>query len=326
MMDDLARRVLAGDRRALARVMTLLERDDPTGTAVWQALYPSTGNAHRIGLTGPPGAGKSTLVNQLARHYRRRSETAGIVAVDPTSALTGGALLGDRVRMGQLALDPGVFVRSMASRGQPGGLAAQTAAVADVLDAAGMDLVLVETVGVGQDALTIVGEAHTTVLVGAPGQGDEVQAMKAGLLELADVLVVNQADRDGAPALADAWRWAVEDGSHSEREPGWRPPVVETAATTGQGLPELVAAIDQHRAWLADGGAWEQRTKRIAGERILWALAHHLLMTVRRRATGNGNWDQLIADVAARRLDPVAAAERLADVALDSRLPTDPAG
>ena len=234
-MDDLTQRVLAGDRSALARVMTLLERDDPAGIAVWQALYPRTGRAQRIGLTGPPGVGKSTLVSQLTRHYRQQDQTAGIVAVDPTSPLTGGALLGDRVRMGQLATDPGVFVRSMASRGQPGGLAAQTAAVADVLDAAGMDRVLIETVGVGQEALAVVGAAHTTVLVGAPGQGDEVQALKAGLLELADVLVVNQADREGAPALAAAWRWIIEGGSSHARGTGWQPPVIETVATTGAG-------------------------------------------------------------------------------------------
>ena len=325
-MDDLTQRVLAGDRPALARVMTLLECDDPAGIAAWQALYPRTGRAQRIGLTGPPGVGKSTLVSQLARHYRQQDQTAGIVAVDPTSPLTGGALLGDRVRMGQLATDPGVFVRSMASRGQPGGLAAQTAAVADVLDAAGMDRVLIETVGVGQEALAVVGEAHTTVLVGAPGQGDEVQAMKAGLLELADVLVVNQADRDGAPALAAAWRWVVEGGSRHARETGWQPPVIETVATTGEGVPALAAALDRHRAWLADGGGWERRAERIAGERVLRALAHHLLETARRRSADSGTWGRLIADVAARRLDPATAAARLAAAALDNERPTDPAG
>ena len=326
MMDDLIQRVLDGDRSALARVMTLLERDDPAGIAVWQALYPRTGRTQRIGLTGPPGVGKSTLVTQLARHYRRQDQTAGVVAVDPTSPLTGGALLGDRVRMGQLATDPGVFVRSMASRGQPGGLAAQTAAVADVLDAAGMDHVLIETVGVGQEALAVVGAAHTTVLVGAPGQGDEVQALKAGLLELADVLVVNQADRDGAPALAAAWRWVVEDTSSSRsRETGWQPPVIETVATTGQGIPALAAALDRHCAWLADGGGWERRAERIASERVLRALAHHLLETARRRAAASGTWGRLIADVAARRLDPATAAARLA-AAADEEVPPASAG
>ena len=325
-MDDLAQRVLAGDRPALARVMTLLERDDPAGIAVWQALYPRTGLSQRIGLTGPPGVGKSTLVSQLARHYRQQDQTAGIVAVDPSSPLTGGALLGDRVRMGQLATDPGVFVRSMASRGQPGGLAAQTAAVADVLDAAGMDRVLIETVGVGQEALAVVGAAHTTVLVGAPGQGDEVQAMKAGLLELADVLVVNQADRDGAPALAAAWRWMVEDGSSHSRETRWQPPVIETVATTGQGVPTLVAALDRHRACLAAGGGWERRAARIAGERVLRALAHHILVTARRHAADSGAWDQLIADVAACRLDPATAAARLAATVCDTQRSTDPVG
>ncbi len=323
-MDNLVQRVLAGDRSALARVMTLLERDDPTGIAIWQALYPRTGRAQRIGLTGPPGVGKSTLVTQLARHYRRQDQTAGIVAVDPTSPLTGGALLGDRVRMGQLATDPGVFLRSMASRGQPGGLAAQTAAVADVLDAAGMDRVLIETVGVGQEALAVVGAAHTTVLVGAPGQGDEVQAMKAGLLELADVLVVNQADRDGAPALAAAWRWIIEGGSSHARGTGWQPPVIETVATTGEGIPALTAALDRHRAWLADGGGWECRAERIASERVLRALAHHLLETARRRAAASGTWDRLIADVAARRLDPATAAARLAAAADESGHPPRP--
>ena len=324
-MDDLVQRVLAGDRSAVARVMTLLERDDPTGIAVWQALYPRTGRTQRIGLTGPPGVGKSTLVTQLARHYRRQDQTAGVVAVDPTSPLTGGALLGDRVRMGQLATDTGVFVRSMASRGQSGGLAAQTAAVADVLDAAGMDRVLIETVGVGQEALAVVGAAHTIVLVGAPGQGDEVQALKAGLLELADVLVVNQADRDGAPALAAAWRWVIEGGVSHSRETGWQPPVIETVATTGEGVPVLAAALDRHRTWLADGGGWERRAERIADERVLHALVHHLLETARRRAAASGTWDRLIADVAARRLDPTTAAARLA-AAADEERPPAPAG
>ena len=176
-------------------------------------------------------------------------------------------------------------------------------------------------------ALAVVGEAHTTVLVGAPGQGDEVQAMKAGLLELADVLVVNQADRDGAPALVNAWRWAVEDGgSHRSRESGWRPPIIETVATTGQGVPELAAALDQHRTWLADSGGWERRAECIAGERVLRSLAHHLLVAVRRRATGSDIWDQLIADVAARRLDPATAAARLAATAFDTEQSTDTTG
>ena len=301
----------------------------PTGIAAWQALYPRTGRAQRIGLTGPPGVGKSTLVSQLARHYRQQDQTAGIVAVDPTSPLTGGALLGDRVRMGQLATDPGVFVRSMASRGQPGGLAAQTAAVADVLDAAGMDRVLIETVGVGQEALAVVGAAHTTVLVGAPGQGDEVQALKAGLLELADVLVVNQADRDGAPALAAAWRWMVEDGSSHSRETRWQPPVIETVATTGQGVPALVAALDRHRAWLADGGglgATAPSASLASGYCVPSLTTSWKPRAVGRPTAASGiNW--LIADVAARRLDPATAAARLAAAALgDSDRPTDSSG
>jgi len=316
MPDELTERVIQGDRRALARVMTLLESDDPKGNATWRAIYPRTGSAYRVGLTGPPGTGKSTLVTQLARRYRRADQTVGIVAVDPTSTLTGGAVLGDRVRMGGLAEDPGVFVRSMASRGQRGGLANHTAAVVDVLDAAGMDCVFLETLGVGQEALDVVGETHTTLLVGAPGQGDEVQAMKAGLLELADILVVNQADRDGASALANAWRWVLK-GNGGGGDVIWVPPVIETVATTGQGVDEVVKALKEHRFWLINGKGWDQRAERIAGGRVLGALVEHLLSKVQHDSTDSGLWEELVADVVARRLDPVAAARRLTKKVLD---------
>ena len=296
--------------------MTLLERHDPEGVAAWQALYAHTGQAHRIGVTGPPGVGKSTLVGHLASLYRRDDRTVGVVAVDPTSPLTGGALLGDRLRMSRVLGDPGVFVRSMAAQGHSGGLASATAAVADVLDAAGQDVILIETVGVGQDAVEVVSETHTTVLVGGPGQGDEVQALKAGLLELADILVVNQADRDGADQLAAAWHWAADRGGSAPGSapgpaPAWQPPILQTVASTGSGMPDLLAAIDRHRAWLQDSGAGPEHTATMAAQRLNRALAAQLLVAARLRAKTSGRWAELVDAVANRHLDPATAAAQL---------------
>lgn len=239
---SLASAVRAGDARAIARAITLAEEGGPEGSALLAALAGAVGRAHRVGVTGPPGVGKSTLVAALARAWRTQGRRVGIVAVDPTSPFTGGALLGDRVRMGAHFGDPGVFIRSLATRGAQGGVSVATHDVADVLDAGGFDPVVVETVGVGQGEIAVAGVADTVVVVVAPGHGDGVQAMKGGILEAADLLVVNQADRDGAEGLAAELRAAIE-----LREVGRHPQVLLTAATTGDGVEALRTAIDAHR-------------------------------------------------------------------------------
>ncbi|MBL9089293.1 MAG: methylmalonyl Co-A mutase-associated GTPase MeaB [Planctomycetia bacterium] len=245
MVDPLAQGVRDGEPRAIARAITLVEEGGPEGLALLAALAGVVGRAHRVGVTGPPGVGKSTLVAALARAWRTAGRRVGIVAVDPTSPFTGGALLGDRVRMGAHFGDPGVFIRSLASRGAQGGVSLATHDVADVLDAGGFDPVVVETVGVGQGEVAIAGVADTVVVVVAPGHGDGVQAMKGGVLEAADLVVVNQADRDGAEGLAAELRAAIE-----LRETGVRPPVLLATATKGTGVEALRDAIDGHRRGL----------------------------------------------------------------------------
>ncbi len=247
MVDPLAQGVRDGEPRAIARAITLVEEGGPDGLALLAALAGAVGRAHRVGVTGPPGVGKSTLVAALARAWRTQGRRVGIVAVDPTSPFTGGALLGDRVRMGAHFGDPGVFIRSLASRGAQGGVSLATHDVADVLDAGGFDPVVVETVGVGQGEVAVAGVADTVVVVVAPGHGDGVQAMKGGVLEAADLLVVNQADRDGAEGLAAELRAAIE-----LREVGIRPPVLLATATKGDGVEALRDAIDAHRRALEE--------------------------------------------------------------------------
>ncbi len=252
---DLERRLLAGERRALARAMSLVEDGRLEGERLLRDLFPRTGVAHRVGVTGPPGAGKSTLVEKLVLAARARGTPVGVLAVDPTSPFTGGALLGDRVRMGALAGDPGVFIRSMATRGTLGGLAAASVELADLLDAQGRQLILVETVGVGQSELEVARAADTTVVVLTPESGDGIQAMKAGLLEAGDVFVVNKADRGGADKLRRSlevtlsWR-ELPDGA-------WRPPVLNAAAGKGEGVAAVADAVDAHRAHLEATGAWD---------------------------------------------------------------------
>jgi LAO/AO transport system kinase len=307
---------LAGDRRALARVLSRVERGGAAAERIVDLVYPRAGDAHVVGVTGAPGAGKSTLVASLAVHLRTGGGTVAVVAVDPSSPFTGGALLGDRVRMGALFGDSGVFVRSMASRGAAGGLAEQTASTAAVLSAAGFDTVLVETVGVGQDELAVAQEAQTTVVVAAPGLGDEVQALKAGIVEIADVLVVNKADRDGADRLVADLRFGAGAGhvAHAaagETERGWEVPVLKTVATTGEGMPRLAQALAQHRAWLRTSGNGLSRTQSLAARHIVRAAAARALRRAEVAARASGAFETLVRQVAARQLSPAAAAERL---------------
>ena len=307
-----------GDRRALARLLTLVEAGGEAADAAVQHLYPFARQAHLVGVTGSPGAGKSTLVAALAGALRRRGQTVAVVAVDPSSPFTGGALLGDRVRMGALAGDDGVFVRSMASRGAGGALAAQASAVATVLAGAGFGVVLLETVGAGQDELAVAGEAQTTVVVAAPGGGDEIQALKAGLLEIADVLVVNKADLPGADRLVAALRFGRGTDVPAPQAPHWSPPIVKTVATEGDGVTDLVAALEGHRAWCEAGGGDGQRARSLAERRILHLAAARALARATDRAQQSGAWTELVEAVVAGRLSAPAAAATLLDGAAEA--------
>ena len=329
LTDDL----LAGDRRALARTITLVENDGADAHAALAGIYRHTGQAHILGITGSPGTGKSTLVNALAKAYRRRGFTVGIVAVDPTSPFTGGALLGDRVRMRDLSGDPGIFIRSMATRGSLGGLALATADVILALDAAGFQRVIVETVGVGQAEVDIASTAHSTVVVEAPGLGDEVQAIKAGVLEIADILVVNKADREGADKTVTALHMmlgmgmryashhghtmAVDTHEHAEQT-GWTPPIIKTVALRDTGVEELLEAVEKHRAHLLQGGEMQRREE----DRAQATLIHILQAGMLRRLTSQVSSDhlhQLVAAVANRELDPYSAADRLLPTVLSAQ-------
>ncbi len=301
------RRLLNGERRALARVISLAENGAPEGRQALASLHPHTGRAHIVGLTGASGTGKSTLTCALALEYRRRGRSVGIVAVDPSSPFTHGALLGDRIRMQELARDPEVFVRSMATRGEVGGLAAMTAEVVAVLDAAGKDIVLVETVGAGQDEVEVASTAETTVVVLTPAGGDDVQAMKAGIMEVADILVVNKADLPGAEALMTQLHALTTSASRGRLET----PVLATVATKRDGITELADAIDEHRARLERSGDLEQLRLERARRQVLASARHELLATVLSAAERDGRLDQLVRSVAQRELDPYAAAQRL---------------
>src|SRR5712691_2612532 len=242
----LAERVLAGDSRAVARAISLIENEDPQAAALVRAIFGKTGGAYIIGVTGPPGAGKSTLVDRMTADIRGRGHTVGVLTVDPTSPFSGGAVLGDRLRMQRHAADEGVFIRSMATRGHLGGLARATGDAALILDAAGTEIIIIETVGVGQDEVDIIRTADVSIVTLVPGTGDDVQALKAGIMEIADIFVVNKADRDGADRLVSAVEANLGLGTYADG--AWRPPVLKTVATTGSGVPQLVDAIWEFRA------------------------------------------------------------------------------
>jgi len=310
MVEALVQQVLAGERRALARVISLVENGEPEGYEALRLLYPHTGRAHSVGLTGASGSGKSTLAGALARELRRRQRSVGIVAVDPSSPFTHGALLGDRIRMQELTSDPEIFLRSMATRGSLGGLASATAQVVAVLDAAGKDVVLIETVGAGQDEVEIAGAAETTVVVNTPGTGDDVQALKAGILEIADILVVNKADQPGADTMVHQLQALVSRGSDEHGIP-----VLKAVATSGDGVAELVDAIDGHRRYLRESGQLERHRLAQARHQVLALARHELLARVLRATEENGQLDALVGAVAQRDLDPYSAARRLIESA-----------
>jgi len=331
-VDDLLQRVRTGERRAVARAISQIERSEERAREIVVDLFPNTGDAHIVGVTGAPGSGKSTLVNQLARKLRERDIQVGIIAVDPSSPFTGGAILGDRVRMQDLAGDPGIFIRSMASRGNLGGLARATASAAKVLDAAGFDVILIETVGAGQAEVSIAKTAHTTIVVEAPGMGDDIQSIKAGILEIADILVVNKADRPGAANTTKALRLMLHMGQTNnkrsstkelvdsgvngtrsllaEEGSAWDVSVFETVAINGDGVEQVAEAVLAHREYLQRSGQWLQREidrsrqeiEQILQARLAYQLESHISKSDR---------ESLVKAVASRQVDPYTAASRL---------------
>jgi len=300
-------RLRSGDPRALARAISTVENRAADSAELLKAIFPYSGKARILGLTGSPGAGKSTLVDQLAKHYRREGKTLGIIAVDPTSPYTGGAILGDRIRMQDHYADPGIYIRSMATRGSLGGLARTTADVVTVLDASGRDLILIETVGVGQDEIDIMRLADITVVILVPGMGDDVQTIKAGIMEIADIFVINKSDREGAERVEREVRVMQ---SLATRNDGWTPPIVKTVASDGQGVAELAAAIADYEAYLKKENLllkhniqnWQERLTEMLRDAMLERARTHL---------GNGRAEQYAAEVAQHKRDPYTLVEEI---------------
>ena len=299
--------VLEGDVRSVARAISLVEDDLPEAAGILKALYPHAGRAQVLGVTGPPGAGKSTLVDRITAHLRKRGKTVGIVAVDPTSPFSGGAILGDRIRMQAHALDEGVFIRSMATRGHLGGLAAATQHVLTVLAASGKDVLLVETVGVGQDEVEIVGTADVSVVVLVPGMGDEVQALKAGIMEIADVFVVNKADREGVDRVVAEIESMLSLSAHDAH----RPEIVQTVATHDQGIDELMVAVESFRSRAEGAGLLARKRRSHLLRQLEETLEARLLRRVRQGVLTPEETERIVDRLAARETDPLTAAEEI---------------
>lgn len=314
-MENLVERLLQGDRRALARMVTLIENEVPVARRYLAELHRHSGQAHILGVTGAPGAGKSTLVTHLTRELRRRDHKIGVVAIDPSSPFTGGAILGDRIRMMELAGDPQLFIRSMASRGSLGGLAASTRDVVRAMDAAGYNPIIIETVGTGQAEVEVMRTAQTVLVVCAPGMGDEIQALKAGILEIADILVVSKADRPGAEqTVAELAMMLSLDPArrqHDKTRPYWKIPVLKAAALKGLGLSEIADAISQHRLYLEESGALANRANRQARSEIQ-ALILSIVSRSLEQAVSEEEWQNLLNEITTKERDPYSIANELA--------------
>lgn len=313
-------RLLSGDRRAAARLITMIENGDPGAREVLKLLHRHSGGAHIVGLTGSPGSGKSTLACRLAKLFRDGGATVGIIAVDPTSPFTGGALLGDRVRMQELAGDPEVFIRSMGSRGALGGLAVATNDAINVLDAFGKELIIVETVGAGQVEVEIVRFAHTCVVVTMPGGGDEIQAIKAGILEIGDVFVVNKADREGAHRTCADLEMMLDTRGGLDGE-AWKPRVLSTVALEGTGVEEVAGAVREHYAYLKASGGLEQHTALRMKAELIGILNQRVSRAAERALGEGGAGEELVRRMAAREIDPHSAAEEVARLLMGEAAP-----
>ena len=304
-MSEIAERLLAGEQRALSRLITLLERGDPAAAEAMKVVDRHTGRAYTVGITGPPGAGKSTIVDQLTQLVRSTGSTVGIIAVDPTSPFSGGAILGDRIRMQRHYLDPGVYIRRVATRGQTGGLPRIVKSMVRALDAAGTDLILVETVGVGQTELGIISVADTVLVAVNPESGDAIQTLKAGVMEIADIFLVNKADREGANQMATAITGMLHMALTSPR---WSPPVLLTTAHTGEGIEDLWGKIQDHRQFLTTSGELEERRARQRKREFLEAVEEVLAQRLRDKVENDPALNATLEQVAAKETDPYSAA------------------
>ena len=305
--------ILKGDIRAAARLMRYIDDEVASAREELKNLFPHTGRAHIIGLTGAPGTGKSTLVDTLIQAFRDKGKTVGVVAVDPTSPFTGGAILGDRIRMQRHSLDPDVFIRSLATRGNLGGLSRSTHEIVDVMDAMGKDIILVETVGVGQDEVEIVRLAHTNIVVLIPGMGDEIQAIKAGILEVGDIFVINKSERDGADKTVREMEIMLDMNRYGAGD--WRPPVHKTQAIHNIGIPELLQLIDRHRNHLGDA-YWKEREKRRLQGKFIEILKDDLFRKALEKTRSQDRWEPLMEELGDRKIDPYSAAEEVLKKAL----------
>jgi LAO/AO transport system kinase len=305
--ETLAAAVRSGDRRALARAITLVENGDPLAYDLVREIYPETGKAYTVGLTGPPGVGKSSLISALLRHVRERDTQVGVVSVDPSSPFTQGALLGDRIRLSDHFLDPGVFIRSMATRGHLGGLAEATLQAVLVLDAAGKELILLETVGTGQSEVEVIGLADTVLLVLMPGSGDSVQALKAGIMEIPDVIAINKADHPAAKTMLNEVRSIL--GLDPDRE--WRPPIVLTEATRGENVPELWEKIEEHRTFLEQSGRLEERRRKNLASEVFAVASARAKQHLEHAVADDPELRRLLDEVQRRELDPLTAVREI---------------
>lgn len=313
-IEETAKSVLAGDRRSIAKAITMIENNRDQAQELIARIYPHTGKAHIIGITGAGGAGKSTLIEKIVREYRRKGKTVGIVAVDPTSPFTGGAFLGDRIRMQELSIDEGVFIRSMATRNYAGGLAKATKDAVKVLDAAGKSIIVVETVGAGQSEVEIIKVAQTIVVVHAPGLGDEIQAIKAGIMEIADIFVVNKADRENANKAVMDIQGNLQLNS---KESMWKPPVLKTVALTGEGVPELIEKIEEHRCFLEGDLQCKRLLQRSKAEaELIEAIKERAVDSLIDDLKREGKFDELLQKILEKKIDPASAAEKILKKAL----------